>query len=995
MHPLPGKLLLATLLLASLPFGGCTSTPPQQQLRAAPAEAAGHLRLTEKVSGLLWYEGPGKDLDLQPFLIHSGDLVLNAEFSRPGAPTSRRDITLRVKPSPQGLLHSGLVLKIWDGAAPPAGAAPLWTRLIASPLLLPDEKERPAAHACPRYAAEDFLLKENRASGLFEGLVRAPRGTCLQVLASDTVAFGDDVLKSPGAAGLLHELDGKGELQPLRLRVAKTGEAPLRLELRWRLPGSTDFVPVPPGAFFHFSDPAREQAMLALHDRNAPKEAGYRQLRFSHNWNDAPAVAVLAALGDAAALDALVQDEKAWRTQADLLRRGLLEGKTLAGSPAAFDGLCKLTVARLQRLRAFPKEVSLHGFGPQPTAETDAFLPLRGLLRHFDNHPLLQERTLAFRGELMTLLDACWNRSRIARSDWGTNDCYGGGYSILSGWFGGAKLADDPLAYDTVRSLFDTHFLDKLGEGLHSDGSFCFHNANGRCLQWVGYGSNWLSYALGQGNALLGSPWQLSPEQYGQAARFVLAWDWSIYRHRYDRNISGRHNDDTRNSPGDGSRRGYIPLLLKLPEDRLSPPYRQALAESLARSPGKPEGPALSGDRFFFRDLLHVHRRADYYLSVKMNSPLVGGPETFAGWKPWNLSYGDGLLTLMRHGDEYDQLPPVFRHKELAGTTQDSWTRPGFNYDRYRHGQGATAGGVSDGQTGHCAFEWRNASQAASHHSMYAFLDDGLAVLVGGIRAEKKCAPGATIQSNLNDCVWRGPVTVCVDGKRTELAAPVAGQPPLKLSFPLDKTVWVLHDGIGYVIPAQTRPDGSPAVLTLNLEERSVLTQRPNGGTPNSGATITDFTVKPPVPAFHLAIDHGPTPQEASAVYAVHMRADAARLDAWVARFPVTVLSNNAKLQAVSVTGEELVHATFHQGGELSASPIPVTCREPAHLMIRQSGGKIKITAADPLAACSHELGKMSDTLHLQIAGRKLDLDLPGKGEPLDLIRGAPVTVTL
>ena len=132
----------------------------------------------------------------------------------------------------------------------------------------------------------------------------------------------------------------------------------------------------------------------------------------------------------------------------------------------------------------------------------------------------------------------------------------------------------------------------------------------------------------------------------------------------------------------------------------------------------------------------------------------------------------------------------------------------------------------------------------------------------------------------------------------------------------------------------------------------------------------------------------------------VHMRATPEIMSETMARFPIGILSNTPELQGMIDRKTGIVQATFHKPGRLSlpdGKPL-AEAREPAHLMLRPlENNKVRMVVADPLAPATRDLAKMTDTLSIRVAlpkgSRVFKIDMPGKGEPLDLWRGAPVVL--
>ena len=385
--------------------------------------------------------------------------------------------------------------------------------------------------------------------------------------------------------------------------------------------------------------------------------------------------------------------------------------------------------------------------------------------------------------------------------------------------------------------------------------------------------------------------------------------------------------------------------------------------------------------------------------------------ETFAGATPGNLSFGDGVTTLLKSGEEYRSIhrynipDSLWRFRSLPGTTQlneewgslDKWN----GLDRYRAGCGQRAGGVSDGELGSCAFEFvshgRNATRA---RKFFVFLEDGLFVLGGGITGAKAASAPFSYRSNLNQTAFMGDLSVrAADGTKAAIQASVTEE---HLVFPLTQRFWVEHAGIGYLVLPSAGPADRGAALHIRVSERTpenrLVSAIYNADTPGMAAyreACAELTAKGrKAVVLEIWVDHGQQPADASVAYFVCMRPEKYANGRLLHEPPVDVLENSAQCQAVKDKTSGIVHAFFYAAGTLAAAP-RVGVDRPAALMLRPKGRGWLLTVQDPTAACTPKVEQHASAIQVSLPGGKQTVTLPGAGDPDDRRQGAPITVSM
>ncbi len=782
--------------------------------------------------------------------------------------------------------------------------------------------------------------------------------------------------------------------------------------LMWQLPNATNFTAIHGGRFLHAVTPEVDAAYSKF-QKGCPWREGMQILPKAIDPTDQTDPSnQFAAYVDTLDIAAAVTNNKAFVDASKTLHEGWLHDSKLAGSAQVARSLMELTRARIQILRNDSSQLGIGGWSQCHGSYLQHTEWLRGFLEMCMRSPELQSEALATRADLHCYTAIIHNRSFLSEKHYATNDGYYDQNNFLVNIWRGANAWDDPLAYDMARSLYDSHFSYGYGSKgcMHSDGIFSFHTANGRHLNMEGYGKDWMNRVCNGHN--FGSPWGNLQEQYHRLAEFSLALEWFFYKGAKAFTTAGRHNTH-RGSPTTK----YTDRLLALPKTALDSETRKSMEDQKIRiSQKKP----LQGNRFFFRHLQMIHRRADYDIDVKMSSPLVGGIETFASAQPGNLSFGDGVTTILRHGDEYRDIhaynipESLWRFRSLPGTTQmdfeygnlDKWG----GLDRYRSGGGSTAGGVSDGEFGHCAFDFRshghNATQAKK---FFAFMEDGMMVLGAGITGSKKARlyPRYTYRSNINQCGFKSDVKIT---DSTGLTVTIkAGDLEQTKSFALNQNYWVEHNGIGYLVMPTNSEQGSetPGYLVIQTSMRNPLNRMKDDIWAKTN--MKDYMEKckalvekenpRQTPVLEIWIDHCEQPKNATCAYFVCMHPEKKSPAEWLAKPPVSILANTSLLHAVADMNHNIIHAFFREPGKLQLKngKTLLEVDKPAAIMVRMKKNQPpQITVQDPRAACTRTLKDMSDitnvTWHGKSGEKKTTFRMPGTGDPDDRYRGGMVT---
>lgn len=409
-------------------------------------------------------------------------------------------------------------------------------------------------------------------------------------------------------------------------------------------------------------------------------------------------------------------------------------------------------------------------------------------------------------------------------------------------------------------------------EGIQPDWSFHQH---GPQQQFGNYGSAFGSTITSWGEIFQGTSFALNKEELDIIGNYLLEGpSWILWKGRMDLSGCGRQiNHDCQTRKGRGTLK-QLERMVRIDPDN-APLY-----ESRLRDNRDGEGNSLVGNKHFWRSDMMVHRRPDWYASVKMSSRRVIGSETCNSENMRGMHLGDGVLLIYRTGTEYENIQPFWDWHRLPGTTCDQSIKnltPGKSKCMLPTD---FVGGVTDGLHGVAVLDYKRQSLTA--RKSWFFTDNAIICLGAGITASE----GGQVLTSVQQALLQGDVTL----------------PSGKVSpgtYQLKAGDWVHHAGIGYQILDGQNP-------TLNISSQT-------------GDWKDLYPKKPDNPqqgdVFNLWFDHGKMPKNQSYAYIMVPDARVADISS-LSDSAITTLSNTSDLQAVSVSSGEHVMAVFYTPGQ-------------------------------------------------------------------------------
>lgn len=501
-------------------------------------------------------------------------------------------------------------------------------------------------------------------------------------------------------------------------------------------------------------------------------------------------------------------------------------------------------------------------------------------------------------------------------------------WSADLGLYYGALSGDTALMLDCSRRIGREIKISE-GEGMQPDLSFHQHNAR---LQMYQYGAAFLQVSTRLAWELRGTPWSLEEAGTALLADLVLeGWQWmargiNTVPGTLDRSVSrpnALHSADIRS---------YLPYLGELFPARAA--AFQALGE---RQSGK--GRPLTGFRYYPRSDFAVYHSPAFSFFVKTISTRTLPTESINNENLKGRLLNSGNAYLVRDGEEYFNLMPVWDWQRLPGTT--AFEGAG------KANRQAFTGSAGNDSTGFSVMDLRlengAGQQSLAAHKIWACHGNRVVCLIAGIQASDN--PG-DIYTALDQCRWRTPVTVSDAGGRHSLKAGLHS---------LRQVQWLHHAGFAYILLA-------PSAVSVKLDTVT-----------GSWASINASVVQPLVTdkVFLPLLQH-PAGQTATG-YVLAPCAGPEEAAALAARPDWRVLRNDTACQALSFS-DGAVMAAFFAPALLETGPGKRLEAERPCLMLISRG---KLYVSDP--------AQQGGVLKGSWNGRPFTVEMPANGTTVEV----------
>lgn len=338
--------------------------------------------------------------------------------------------------------------------------------------------------------------------------------------------------------------------------------------------------------------------------------------------------------------------------------------------------------------------------------------------------------------------------------------------------------------------------------------------------------------------------------------------------------------------------------------------YRQLAANIRGASAGNGQ----TGDKYFWRSEFLSHVRDDYAIFTALNSSRTVGSEYRSTLRRdvgnevvWAKA---GVTAIQVTNEEYTALGPAFDWYHYPGSTVPYVKETTLGTAGRSSNGGSFTGGVSDGRYSVAVHSLDRVGTQAQKSFFY--FDDEMVALGAGIRSTSSAA----IHTTVNQVASKG--NAAVDGQGVG-----AGTENKVIADP----TWAYNDKVGYVFP-----DHAAVSVSNTTQTGSYYGEAPQSHD-----------------AFTLYFDHGVAPADSGYEYIVLPAASARETEAYAANPAVTVLSNDAAVQAVQHSGLKRTMATFYRAGSVDLGDgRSLTVSQPAIVMLDESGASPVVSLSNP-----------------------------------------------
>ncbi len=369
--------------------------------------------------------------------------------------------------------------------------------------------------------------------------------------------------------------------------------------------------------------------------------------------------------------------------------------------------------------------------------------------------------------------------------------------------------------------------------------------------------------------------------------------------------------------------------------------YRRDELKELIAVRREERAPDYRFNKYFWRSAYQTHQRPEYFTSVRMYSKRNRSMEMAYNEEGLQNHYlADGANFLIRTGQEYRNIFPVYDWRKIPGTTVVQKKGMPHPNEIQQAGRTDFVGGVSDGIYGAAVFDFDSPLDDLKAKKAWFFFDREYVCLGAGIRSGETHPVATTVnQSLLNGRI------VALDAQ----GARVVPRGEHKLRKP--RVVW--HDQVAYIFNEE-------ADVRLKNDKAKGSWWRITRQAWARGATVQKDR-------FMLWIDHGTAPENADYAYLVVPGLKPKEVDAYVAAPPVRILSNTSELQAVAHAGLGFAFGIFHEAGVMSIPNGPrLDLARPGLALCRMENGRVRrLAVADPTA----KLARMKVSLDMKLSG--------------------------
>jgi chondroitin AC lyase len=346
---------------------------------------------------------------------------------------------------------------------------------------------------------------------------------------------------------------------------------------------------------------------------------------------------------------------------------------------------------------------------------------------------------------------------------------------------------------------------------------------------------------------------------------------------------------------------------------------------------------SVKNNKFFWKSDIMTHHGSNYYLSAKILSVRTNGTEMLNGENLKGYYLPLGAINILRSGEEYKNIFPIWDWTRIPGTTSVS-NQSTADLRWYHFGSNKFGGGVSNAKNGCIAFEHiYNGVQAKK---AYFFIGDVMLCLGAGITAYRT----NNIVTTINQCHPNGDIYFSENGN-TEVCN--------KKSLLSENLDWVYHDSIGYIFPNKGK-------ITIQSKEQT-----------GSWNLLAESRSKDKISGdvFSLWFNHGEEPLDEAYSYIVIPNISLKEIENYSQNQNFTILKNDNNIQAAK--NKNTYAAVFYKPGSIQFdNDLIVSVDKEALILIEKTGNGYELSVADPLYTAS----EINITVNKKLEGENVTL---------------------
>ena len=495
-------------------------------------------------------------------------------------------------------------------------------------------------------------------------------------------------------------------------------------------------------------------------------------------------------------------------------------------------------------------------------------------------------------------------------------------------------LKDDATMLAQVRDAMASVAAPSIGDGIKIDSSFHQHGAQ---LYTGGYGGSFANDVSKYAMIARGTAFALPQDSLSAFSDYIAdGVAWSLYGNYFDVSVISREVA-RRSTTGFN---GIAALVQSAQFDSPRVTEIRAAAARMLQSwtwglPTELAGAATiversnaaaawpSGHRHYYASDYTVHRRPDWFASIKMASIRTKTGESTNGENLLGSRQSDGRFSLSINGSEYfgRDVWPALDWTRLPGVTVEQSPTADATYG---FGLRVIAGGTGDGRNGVSMMDVAPLNSMLTAKKSWFFFDDAIVFLTNSITD----GSANRVETVVNQWPTNAPLTTGSN--------------------------WMQADNVGYYFPS-----GNPSA------KRETRT-----GTWAQLGAESDMT---PYMATFLTLwfDHGTWPVNATAEYAIVPHVTATAMRNWAASNPISILADTSSVSAVRNNRDGALGIAFWSASSMDG----YQSDSAAVVYITQSGSNLQVSASDPTNG-------VTGAIHLTIpfGSRSTTIEIPRNG---------------